>query len=109
MLAKRGFKVGIHPDGSRVEVAFEDADLLGKHYKKEDWNTYHIKAVGPTITLMVNGQLMSEAVDNQPGERDYSGLLALQLHSGPASKIQFRNILLKDLGKTDLPEAEKKK
>lgn len=109
MLAMRGFNVSIHPDGGRVEVAFEDADLLGKHYKKEDWNTYHIKAVGPVITLKINGKLMSETVDNHEGERDFSGKLALQLHSGPASKIEFRNLELKDLGKTELPASEKKK
>lgn len=109
MLARRGNKVGIHPDGSRIEVAFADGATLAEHYRRNDWNEYHIKAVGPTITLRINGELFSETVDNQAGEQDFSGKLALQLHSGPPSRIEFRNIRLKELGETPLPEAEKKK
>jgi len=108
LLAKRGYKVGIHQDGERVEASFADSDSLGKHYKKEDWNEYHIKAVGPVISLSINGHLFSELSDHQTGEQDFSGKLALQLHSGPPSKIAFKNIRLKDLGKTPLPGGEKK-
>ena len=36
-------------------------------------------------------------VDDDPAQRDLSGILALQLHSGPPMKVQFRDIRLKVL------------
>ena len=52
---------------------------------------------GPRLTLRVNGRLIAEVIDNDPKQRDLSGLLALQLHSGPAMTVQFRDIRYKRL------------
>lgn len=52
---------------------------------------------GNQISLSVNGQLMAEVVDEDPKQQDLKGILALQLHSGPPMKVQFRNIRLKEL------------
>ena len=39
----------------------------------------------------------AEFIDNDAKEFDASGILALQLRSGPAMKVQFKEILLKRL------------
>ena len=42
----------------------------------------------------INGQVMSEVTDNDSDTRRRIGLIAFQLHKGPAMKVQFRNIRL---------------
>ncbi|MEK6247992.1 MAG: ThuA domain-containing protein, partial [Planctomycetales bacterium] len=77
---------------------------LQSHVKKEDWNDYHIIARGNRMIHKINGVVMSDVTDYGEDSRDHSGILALQLHVGPAMKVQFKDIELKRL-----PMANKKK
>ena len=43
------------------------------------------------------GEVMAEVVDNDPAQQDSSGILALQLHTGPTTTAQFKDIRLKVL------------
>jgi len=76
---------------------FNDKDLTGWDVKINDWNEYRIIAKGPKLTLMINGVVMCEAVDNEKGKAALDGIIALQVHPGPPMKIQFKDILLKKL------------
>jgi hypothetical protein len=40
---------------------------------------------------------MAEVNDGDVKQRDFSGILALQLHSGPPMTVQFKDIQLKQL------------
>lgn len=64
-----------------------------KLVKPEDWNDYEILANGDSITLKVNGVVTAELKDSSR----MSGVLALQLHRGPAMKVYFRNMRIKRL------------
>ncbi|NBQ63604.1 MAG: DUF1080 domain-containing protein, partial [Proteobacteria bacterium] len=76
------------------------------------WNDYRIVAIGERIDVYVNGALFSQLWDQQIDQKDLSGSLALQLHSGPETRIAFRNITLETLtdqdsgrlAKFDLPD-----
>jgi len=97
-LAKRGDKVVVgenHQPAITGQVG--DRDELQSRIKKEDWNEYHILAHGNHFELTINGALTAEVDDEDVEMRRRSGLLALQLHSGPPMKVQFRNIRLKRL------------
>lgn len=61
--------------------------------KAGDWNQYEITARGNHIQLKLNGLVTAELDDDQARE----GIMALQLHAGPAMKVEFRNIKLKKL------------
>ena len=65
--------------------------------KAGEWNDYHIVARGHHMILKVNGQVSAEFIDKDEKEFDASGILALQLRSGPPMKVQFKEILLKQL------------
>lgn len=65
-----------------------------------DWHEYHLVCRGPKITLRVDGRLVAEVVDNDPAQQDFEGVLALQLHSGPAMTVQFKDIRVKRLAAT---------
>ena len=74
-------------------------------FKLEDWHEYHLVCKGPHLALKVNGNLVAEVLDNDPKQQDFSGILALQLHSGPPMTVQFKDIKLKRLK----PAAKRKK
>lgn len=101
-LAYRGQCVVLKP-GAKPEVAKEigTAAELQKSVKKEDWNTYRIVAEGNVMRHFVNGVLMSEVEDLDPGKRVTEGLLGVQVHVGPPMKIEYRKIALKRLGKAE--------
>jgi len=59
------------------------------HVKPGDWNTYEIEAIGSRVRTWLNGQLCVD-LNDPPGAR--RGILALQIHSGPAMEVRFRNL-----------------
>ncbi|MBM3727566.1 MAG: DUF1080 domain-containing protein [Acidobacteria bacterium] len=77
--------------------AIGDPAALSQLIRKQDWNEIHIIAKGSTLVQIMNGQVMSVTIDNDPAGRRASGLLGLQLHVGPPMRIEFRNIRLKQL------------
>jgi hypothetical protein len=98
ILVERGQKVEIDPDGKKNVVATRgDKDGLLKKVNPGDWNEYVITAHGNHLTHVINGATMSEVIDNQSSKAATSGILALQLHAGPAMTIQFKDIRLKEL------------
>jgi hypothetical protein len=46
------------------------------------------------IVLRINDVVMSEVRDNDP-RRALAGLLAVQVHTGPPMKVQFKNMRLR--------------
>ncbi len=106
ILAKRGERVTIAADGAKTmgEPIGKTEDLQ-KAIKQGEWNEYRIVAKGPKLQHFINGQLMSETVDEQEGKRAAEGILALQLHAGPPMKVEFKDIRLK---RTKLADGRKK-
>ena len=65
-----------------------------KKLKLDEWNDYEITAKGHRITLELNGV---KSVDLEDPTGDLSGVVALQLHVGPAMEVQFKDIKIKEL------------
>ncbi len=95
-LAPRGSINRIPSGGKTVAIGSTgDADELAKLIKADDWNQYHIIVQGNVMVHMINGRVMSVAIDDDPEGRRAEGLLGVQVHVGPPMKVQFRNVLLK--------------
>ncbi|HEX2747319.1 MAG TPA: PVC-type heme-binding CxxCH protein [Verrucomicrobiales bacterium] len=104
LVMERGTRVSISPDGRRWADPFADPKSFSKIAKKDDWNTYRIKATASHVEVWVNGVFFGALDDHETKAAEYTGKLAFQLHAGPGpAKIQYRNIRLRDLGKTELP------
>jgi len=102
ILAKRGEKTTIGENGKpTVDETFAKSEDLQKKIKQGEWNEYHIIAKGNHMIHKINGVTMSEVTDADTDKRRFSGLLAFQVHRGPAMKVQFRNIRLKRLPLSD--------
>lgn len=95
-LAYRGQKAVFDENGQVTHTKIPGAEGPAS-FRLEEWHEYHLICKGWHLALKVNGQLVAEVVDNDPKQRDPSGILGLQLHSGPPTKAQFKNIRLKKL------------
>jgi len=73
-------------------------DVIKKVLKPEDWNAYEIKAVGPRVTLKINGTTTVEYTEPEPAAKiARSGVIAVQIHGGGPMEVQFKNIRIKEL------------
>jgi hypothetical protein len=96
-LAKRGENAVLETGkGPQITSMIANADSLKSLIKKENWNEIHIVAKGNKLRHYINGVLMSEVTDNDTGLRKQKGLLGLQAHTGPAMKVEYRNIRIKE-------------
>ena len=64
--------------------------------RQDGWNDYVITARGNNIRLDLNGVRTVDYQEIEPGI-DRSGFIALQVHSGPPLKIEFRGLEIQDL------------
>lgn len=94
-IAMRGERVVIDEDGRRHVTRIGDPAKLLQRVRKNDWNEYQIVASGERIVLKINGVLMAEAIDRQRDHASRQGIIALQMHPGPAMKVQFRNLRIR--------------
>lgn len=98
-IAERGGLTKILVNGKRTTFPFqENMELLNRKLVPNDWNQYHIKAIGNRIEIRINGDLYNIIEDYEKDKHDLSGALAFQLHSGSGpAKVQFKNIFIKEL------------
>jgi hypothetical protein len=103
-LALQGERTVFDRDGSKhtekltLEPGADD-------FRLDEWHEYHLTAQGRKLSLRVNGKLIAEVTDNDEDSYEALGLLAMQLHTGPPMKVQFKNMLLKRLQPTQSPTA----
>lgn len=97
-LAMRGQMTRIE-EGRKARVVgnLRSSDELKAAIKSNDWNLMHIIARGNTLIHILNGELMSVAIDEDARNRSMGGLLGFQMHVGPPMKLELRNIWLKRL------------
>ena len=89
-----GFWGCLYDEHRRRKVLVRAPKSLQKVLKKSGWNTYVIRALGDHVTMSINGL---QTVDYREPDAKIarSGIIALQIHSGPAMRMEFRNIRLK--------------
>lgn len=93
IVAQNGQTVIIDKDGTKWIT--KDTDPVKADVA--EWNEYKIIAKGNHLIHMLNGQVTADIIDLQESEREMEGLLAIQIHGGPAMKVQIKDIVLKEL------------
>ena len=93
LVAANGHKTIVEEDGTYNTTRIGDDVSLNE---PGEWNDYHIAANGNRMVFRVNGEVSAEVIDNQAEYFRPSGILALQLRSGPPMKVQFKDIRLKN-------------
>ena len=95
-LAWRGQRSVLDENGKAQNTEIPEAKGTA-WFKLEEWHEYHLICEGPRLTLKVDGRLAAEVVDHDAKQQDFAGILALQLHTGPPTTAQFKDIQLKIL------------
>ena len=86
----------LYDEHRRRKVLVRAPKKLDEVLKKAGWNSYVIRAQGDHIVQKINGLT---TVDYHESDDSIArkGIIALQVHSGPKMKIEFRNIRIKEL------------
>ena len=63
-----------------------------------DWNDYIVRAEGKHIQLRLNGVQTVDYTEAEP-QIDASGVICLQIHGGPPSQAQYKDITIVDTSK----------
>lgn len=65
-----------------------------KIVKKGDWNDFRIEAVGKHVRIFING---TKVIDRKDDKFEDKGIIALQVHVGPAMEVRYKDIAIKEL------------
>jgi hypothetical protein len=96
ILAQRGQKTTIGENGKpTVTGSVGDSAEIQASIKDEQWNDYKIVAKGNHVQHFINGKPTADVTDNDTKNAPKEGLLALQIHAGPAMVVQFKDLVLK--------------
>jgi hypothetical protein len=102
ILANQGQKTVIraHPEDSnkhQVEVvgSVSEPAAIRAAIREEEWNDYVIIARGNRLQQFINGVPTVEVIDEHKERAAQSGLIALQIHTGPPMVVQFRNVRIR--------------
>lgn len=80
----------------RKFMAEADAKVIRATVKPNDWNDYRIRCVGPKVELFLNG-VQTVAYVEQDDKIERTGVIGLQIHSGPPTEAWYRNLSIKKL------------
>jgi hypothetical protein len=101
ILAQRGQKTIVRAEGAKPKIEVVglvgSSDEIQAAIKSEDWNDYVVIAKGNHLQHYINGKLTVDVTDEDAAKAAKSGVLALQVHTGPPMTVQFKNIRLKKL------------
>jgi hypothetical protein len=103
IVCQNGQTVIIDKDGQKWLVKQSDPVKVDV----AEWNEYTVIARGNHLIHKVNGQVTADVIDHQESERELEGLVAIQIHRGPAMKVEIKDITLRELPASDLVTLEK--
>lgn len=93
ILGQNGQSVVIDPAGKRWLIAQREPVKVDV----AEWHEYTVIAQGNRLVHKVDGQITVEVVDHEEARRSLAGILAFQIHRGPAMTVQIKDVLLKEL------------
>jgi hypothetical protein len=95
-LARPGERVAINEKGEiKVVGLVGDLEKIQSLYREKDWNELLVVARGSQMVQKINGVVFSELTDEDEKGRALSGVLALQIHTGPPMLVEFKDIRIK--------------
>lgn len=97
ILALRGERVTISEDGKKKKEVFGDAAKIGEVIKAGQWNQYRVVANGNRLQHFINDALTSEVIDGESKKAATQGVIALQLHRGPAMVVKYKDLEIREI------------
>ena len=72
-----------------------------------EWHEYTVIAQGNHLIHKIDGQVTIDLIDFELAKRSLEGLIAFQIHRGPAMKVQIKDVMLKELPEGGVVSFEK--
>jgi len=79
----------------RVTLAAPTEATVKRALKPDGWNDYEVQAIGKRVVLKLNGTVTVDYTEEDE-TLEQSGLIGLQVHSGPALEVRFRKIRIQE-------------
>lgn len=95
-IAEQRFMGILYEEGGRGILADVDPEEVKPHVHDDDWNQYVITVRGPHIKQELNGFTTVDYTE-QSDHGATSGIIALQLHTGPPMKVYFKDLEIQKL------------
>lgn len=95
-IADTGITGMLWDEEGRGQLQRMAAEEVAKHLNADGWNEYVITADGPHITMAINGFTVVDYTEKS-GAGTSEGVIALQLHTGPPMKVEFKEIEIAEL------------
>lgn len=93
--ARRGW---LYPGRFSAEDLAERFTQQGQNlFRWDDWNTIAIRCEGRRIQTWLNGVARADFEDTDDEDFTPKGFIALQVHGGKSSHVQWRHLYLKEL------------
>lgn len=86
----------LYDESRRRKVLAQAPAEFDAKLKKGDWHTYVIRAEKNRITLKVDGVTTVDYTEPDSAIAA-TGVIALQVHSGPPLRVEFRNLRIREL------------
>lgn len=91
-----GFWGDIYDEHRRGKLVGGDVSVLKRLLREDGWNSYIIRCRGNHHELYINGVKTADYIDpdrNLPTK----GVIAVQVHSGGAAQVEFRDLTISEL------------
>lgn len=85
-----------------VGIPWVVGEMEVKAFPAGEWRDYRVLVQGNHHQHWIDGHQTADAIDLDPAGRALEGLLGVQVHVGPAMRVEYRNFWLKHLP-DDLP------
>lgn len=92
----RAWSGGLYDEGRRGWLDDLADNPAGRAaFRPGEWNRYRIECVGPSLRAWVDGVPTADFLDGAT----LGGVLGLQVHSGADTRVRWRDLRLRDLGR----------
>jgi len=103
ILVQNGQSVVIDPEGKKWLTAQREPVAVDI----AKWHDYTVIAQGNHLVHKIDGQVTIDLLDFGPKTQALEGILAFQLHRGPAMTVQIEDVMLKELPDAPVPAFDK--
>jgi predicted esterase/prenyltransferase beta subunit len=93
-----GYWGSLYDESRRNKILVAADEKVVNAVRKDEWNQYTIRAMGPNIKLELNGQKSVEYTEREPSDRiARNGQIAVQIHAGGPLSVDFQDLLIQPL------------
>lgn len=97
IIANRGEQVIVLENGEKEITKFTTSEAIQGKIHSEDWNDYKIVANKNHLQHFINNAKTVDVTDKEVSKSSDSGVIALQVHTGPNMKVYYKNLVLKPI------------